>query len=101
MTDPWDFVSENGTSRLGTIVAEAKRRSSNLVPVLRIELDDNVRSAERSGCTVFATFRHAGDWQQNLLAGQHVPSNFSSEVDVGEGISAGCLSFIGTLKLLT
>lgn len=97
ISDPWEFVTENGPSRTGTIVGEAS--GSRETPVLRIQLDSKVSAAEVVAANVVATARHTGASRQELLSGLLVPFNFSCAIYEG-GLSVGPIAFIGGLQLI-
>lgn len=100
IVDPWDFVTVNGESRVGTIVGE-EAGAEGTRPLLRIDLDGDVKAAGLSAGTVFAAFRHAGNSRQDLLDGRLVPSNFAATAEADCQLSGGPLAFIGGLQLLS
>lgn len=100
IVDPWDFVTENGESRTGTIVGEEDGIESAR-PLLRIDLDSGVKAAGLSAGTVFAALRHAVNTRQDLLDGRLVPSNFAANSEDGGQLAGGPIAFIGSLQLLS
>jgi hypothetical protein len=100
IVDPWDFVTENGESRTGTIVGE-EAGTEGVRPMLQIDLDGAVKAAGLAAGTVFAAFRHAGNTRQDLLDGRLVPSNFAVNTGADGQLSRGPLAFIGSLQVLS
>ena len=101
MSDPWEFVTDNGESRTGTIVSEGTKSVKSL-PTICIHFDEKIKASGVTTNTVFARFRHTTSTKQELLSGLLVPCNFSSEMN-GESLSAssGTIAFIGGLRLLS
>ena len=97
ISDPWEFVTKNGESRTGTIVAILGKPSGSL----EIHLDKNVEAIGVVVDKVFARFRHVGTDERDLMSGAMVPSNFSNRLE-GNSLSAspGAVAFIGGLQLL-
>jgi hypothetical protein len=93
ISDPWDFVTENGSYRTGTIDAGAGKR-------LAIRLDDPVVDPLGPVTTVVASPRFVGTAIADLLTGLPLPFNFWSE----EGVvppATWRAGFIGDLRLVT
>lgn len=101
ISDPWEFVTDNGESRTGTVVGE----DAGVVEsrhTLRIRLDAAVKASGVASNAVFARFRHVTGATQQLLSGQLVPCNFSTELSGSELSASNCaVAFIGGLRLLT
>jgi hypothetical protein len=98
ISDPWDFVTSNGSTRTGTLIRDLN------VPhdVATIQLDDTLRAGGAEVDKVFAKFRHIGAAGSDFLHGKEVACNFST--DIGDGTlsaSKGAVAFIGSLKLLS
>ena len=92
ISDPWDFVTENGSYRAGTIEAGAGKR-------VAIRLDDPVFDPSGPITTVVASPRFVGTAIADLLSGLPLAFNFWSE----EGVVAPATwraGFIGELRLL-
>ena len=86
ISDPWDFVTNNGEYRTGTISTNAGMPLDSL----EIHLDNPVEALGLITDKVFAHSRHTDRPLSNLTAGTLVPCNFTYE-----GIG-----FIGALKLV-
>lgn len=101
ISDPWEFVTNNGGSRAGTVVGEHADVVESS-PTLRIHLDERIEDSGNVSDAVFARFRHVSSGKQQLLSKQLVPCNFSTEMGGTElSGSAKAIAFIGGLHLLS
>lgn len=96
ISDPWDFVTQNGSSRVGTVLTDGGITSDTM----DIALDDQVEQSGVVTKKISARLRHVGNSLQDLLSGALVPCNFSSEADGAQSLtSSRAIAFIGGLRL--
>jgi hypothetical protein len=94
ISDPWDFVSQNGSEYFGEI-------DEQITELLRIKLERAIKSNGYSTNQLYARFRHAGQGVQDLLAGGLVPCNFTNEVaeDLND-TSSKLVKLVGAVQLV-
>ena len=97
ISDPWEFVTNNGSSRTGVIVDDVSA-SGDSSPMMRIHLDRKVEASGVPVETVFAVFRHSNFTIQDLLSGHIVPCNFATEMNAE--LPSRSFLFIGDLQLV-
>jgi hypothetical protein len=95
VSDPWDFVTENGAEFTGKIIEDREQQ-------LTLELDRAVSSAGRSSKFVIARPRHGGVDIEALAVGAEVACNLTVIVDPGSiplSPANVIISFVGSVRL--
>lgn len=100
-SDPWQFVTDNGESRSGTVVDEDNGTAESSL-TLGIRLDKKIAYLGIEADFVYAKFRHLTSTKQQLLSGSLLPCSFSTELtDASLSPAPGAIAFIGGLRRLS
>lgn len=94
ISDPWDFVTDNGSIRTGVITDDASVPAETIA----IKLDDPVEESGVVASVVFAQCRHAGVSFDDLAQGVVVPCGFSNDRDMSAGPAT--IAFTAGVELL-
>jgi len=99
ITDPWDFVTENGSFIAGRIVGFSDRSDGS--PQFRIEIARPLTQGELAVSEMFARLRHVNDTIERFSSGEEVSCNFSNVLgeDWEQQAANAQIGFIGGLKL--
>ena len=100
LSDPWEFVTENGSWRTGSITNQTEKSGSS-GPLFSIDLDEPVEAKGKRAESIWASFRHADDTELQLLSGESVFCNYSTVRNGGAlSVEDDAITFLGGLQLL-
>src|ERR1700754_1081254 len=99
ISDPWDFVTENGAFAPGRIVGFSDKFDGS--PQFRIEIAKPLTQGDMAASELFARLRHLNDTIERFASGEEVTCNFShvSGEDWEQCVPDAKIRFIGGLKL--
>ena len=99
ISDPWDFVTENGSFAAGKTVGFSEESDGS--PQFRIEIAKPLTQGDLVVSELFARLLHLNDTIERFSSGEEVACNFSnvSGEDWEQRVPDAKMGFIGGLKL--